>query len=101
MRNFQSQNYWIEVCIGMVLGIFWIRYYSAHPHIHVYKQKNLISELIPLWTKGFVSFIIPYGHLIICNRAHYTRTLLEQGCFTSHLLSFDNNKVLKIINWIC
>jgi len=27
--------------------------------------------------------------------------LLEQGCFTSHLLSFDNNKVLKIINWIC
>ena len=28
-------------------------------------------------------------------------TLLEQGCFTSHLLSFDNNKVLKIINWIC
>ena len=29
------------------------------------------------------------------------RVLLEQGCFTSHLLSFDNNKVLKIINWIC
>ena len=28
-------------------------------------------------------------------------TMLEQGCFTSHLLSFDNNKVLKIINWIC
>ena len=27
--------------------------------------------------------------------------LLEQRCFTSHLLSFDNNKVLKIINWIC
>jgi len=27
--------------------------------------------------------------------------LLEQWCFTSHLLSFDNNKVLKIINWIC
>jgi len=27
--------------------------------------------------------------------------VLEQGCFTSHLLSFDNNKVLKIINWIC
>ena len=27
--------------------------------------------------------------------------MLEQGCFTSHLLSFDNNKVLKIINWIC
>ena len=29
------------------------------------------------------------------------KNLLEQGCFTSHLLSFDNNKVLKIINWIC
>ena len=28
-------------------------------------------------------------------------TVLEQGCFTSHLLSFGNNKVLKIINWIC
>ena len=28
-------------------------------------------------------------------------TLLDKGCFTSHLLSFDNNKVLKIINWIC
>jgi len=28
-------------------------------------------------------------------------SMLEQGCFTSHLLSFDNNKVLKIINWIC
>ena len=27
--------------------------------------------------------------------------MLEQGCFTSHLLSFDNNKVSKIINWIC
>jgi len=27
--------------------------------------------------------------------------LLEQGCFTSHLLSFDNNKVIKSINWIC
>ena len=27
--------------------------------------------------------------------------VLEQGCFTSHLLSFDNNKVIKIINWIC
>ena len=27
--------------------------------------------------------------------------MLEHGCFTSHLLSFDNNKVLKIINWIC
>ena len=27
--------------------------------------------------------------------------MLEQGCFTSHLLSFENNKVLKIINWIC
>ena len=27
--------------------------------------------------------------------------MLEQGCFSSHLLSFDNNKVLKIINWIC
>ena len=27
--------------------------------------------------------------------------MLEQGCFTSHLLSFDNNKVLKIINWTC
>ena len=27
--------------------------------------------------------------------------MLEQGCFTSHLLSFDNNKVIKIINWIC
>jgi len=27
--------------------------------------------------------------------------LLEQGCFSSHLLSFDYNKVLKIINWIC
>ena len=25
----------------------------------------------------------------------------NKGCFTSHLLSFDNNKVLKIINWIC
>jgi len=30
-----------------------------------------------------------------------SKRLLEQGCFTSHLLSFDNNKVLKIINWIC
>jgi len=30
-----------------------------------------------------------------------TSVVLEQGCFTSHLLSFDNNKVLKIINWIC
>ena len=29
------------------------------------------------------------------------KDVLEQGCFTSHLLSFDNNKVLKIINWIC
>ena len=29
------------------------------------------------------------------------QNMLEQGCFTSHLLSFDNNKVLKIINWIC
>jgi len=37
----------------------------------------------------FVSFQLPMG------------VLLEQGCFTSHLLSFDNNKVLKIINWIC
>ena len=27
--------------------------------------------------------------------------VLEQGCFSSHLLSFDNNKVLKVINWIC
>jgi len=27
--------------------------------------------------------------------------MMEQGCFTSHLLSFDNNKVLKIINWTC
>ena len=25
----------------------------------------------------------------------------NKGCFTSHLLSFDNNKVLKIINWVC
>jgi len=25
----------------------------------------------------------------------------NKGCFTNHLLSFDNNKVLKIINWIC
>ena len=25
----------------------------------------------------------------------------NKACFTSHLLSFDNNKVLKIINWIC
>jgi len=25
----------------------------------------------------------------------------NKGCLTSHLLSFDNNKVLKIINWIC
>ena len=32
---------------------------------------------------------------------HAIWRLLEQGCFTSHLLSFDNNKVLKIINWIC
>jgi len=29
------------------------------------------------------------------------KKVLEQGCFTSHLLSFDNNKVLKIINWTC
>jgi len=29
------------------------------------------------------------------------KTVLEQGYFTSHLLSFDNNKVLKIINWTC
>jgi len=39
-------------------------------------------------------------------KAHYKvmnerRSMLEQGCFTSHLLSFDNNKVLKIINWTC
>ena len=27
--------------------------------------------------------------------------MLDKECFTSHLLSFDNNKVLKIINWIC
>ena len=25
----------------------------------------------------------------------------NKGCFTNHLLSFDNNKVLNIINWIC
>ena len=31
-------------------------------------------------------------------RVEYVRYMLEQGCFTSHLLSFDNNKVLKIIN---
>jgi len=28
-------------------------------------------------------------------------TCWNKGCFTSHLLSFDNSKVLKIINWIC
>jgi len=32
---------------------------------------------------------------------HFWAEVLEQGCFTTHLLSFDNNKVLKIINWIC
>jgi len=39
----------------------------------------------------------PLSHLDLTWR----HNLLEQGCFTSHLLSFDNNKVLKIINWIC
>ena len=29
------------------------------------------------------------------NRIFATKSLLEQGCFTSHLLSFDNNKVSK------
>jgi len=32
---------------------------------------------------------------------HKRRLCWNKWCFTSHLLSFDNNKVLKIINWIC
>ena len=35
------------------------------------------------------------------NNGAKKRRLLEQRCFTSHLSSFDNNKVLKIFNWIC
>jgi len=37
------------------------------------------------------------GHMLLSIDSY----VLEQGCFSSHLLSFDNNKVLKIINWIC
>jgi len=35
------------------------------------------------------------------NRIFHAYLCWNKGCFTSHLLSFDNNKVLKIINWIC
>ena len=37
-------------------------------------------------------------HEIVVEREGYVGT---KGVSQNHLLSFDNNKVLKIINWIC
>ena len=49
----------------------------------------------------YVDLVKKYMWIELENMWIWLENMLEQGCFTSHLLSFDNNKVLKIINWIC
>jgi len=56
-----------------------------------------IGSFKSMWTKRLVNKCQVYRRIRFC----FFMSMLEQGCFTSHLLSFDNNKVLKIINSIC
>jgi len=68
-----------------------------------YIRKEIRIEFGKELTKDYVTECVSSKHLKTKQKLQNERkkTLLEQGCFTSHLLSFDNNKVLKIINWIC
>jgi len=67
-------------------------------------HSNVEDEQTNSWFKpGFLNFASSSSTMIsesVPDQPDETN-MLEQGCFTSHLLSFDNNKVLKIINWIC
>jgi len=72
---------------------------------------NKIHKVASMHYATLVHFVEGQDFLLIANTPffptseYFTREgrlfMLEQGCFTNHLLSFDNNKVLKIINWIC
>jgi len=64
-------------------------------------EKSLNQEGTTLDTHGLLPVLYRtiYVSYLVVSVLHHN--VLEQGCFTNHLLSFDNNKVLKIINWIC
>jgi len=76
-QNLQLWSFWFRVVHHLCLLVlrFWLSHY-------------IWTWSFRFWTRSCVDFF-------------RLRHMLEQGCFTSHLLSFDNNKVLKIINWIC
>ena len=69
---------------------------------HTAEQKKLYKKHHLI--RGILVVALPHKEYLKMSDKSTTKamfTLLEQGCFTSHLLSFDNNKVLKIFNWIC
>ena len=83
-----------------------------HPIYQIWACAHLFGTLIYsiciisfyFWWQYLKQKILKYKtflHLLKSVNKKHTFFVLEQGCFTSHLLSFDNNKVLKIINWIC
>jgi len=78
---------------------------SVHCSLKRAKRRNyrLCTLTSSLKRAAPAQFFLKKYTLMVQNgiRCFLCNYLLEQGCFTSHLLSFDNNKVLKIINWIC
>ena len=85
-------------CIGSKIKVLFIKILIDQ----VQEQRNFIWSLEASGRKRLKKCIWRNGsEEELLNTRHQKQGLLEQGCFTSHLLSFDNNKVLKIINWIC
>jgi len=92
-------------CIGRSGGLAVLWRNSAQCSITNYSQ-NFINMSIQDPIKGLWRLTAFYGYpehgrrrnswdLLRCLHTQSDNPLLEQGCFTSHLLSFDNNRVLK------
>jgi len=85
-----------KLCLCLYFSCTKLKQYINPIDVYVYSHFDIIKHMLskPIlhssvgkWALALIEYSLTY--------------LLEQGCFTSHLLSFDNNKVLKIINWIC
>jgi len=70
------------------------------PHCHIRKVE--VPKGVMMWVpKVICCEIHPKAPTFVRSQRNPNWFCWNKGCFTSHLLSFDNNKVLKIINWIC